>query len=294
MKKYNIMEKFEYTPILGGRTDGITRRDPSPVIKVNDTFFVWYTRTTETFDGYTGSIWYATSKDGIKWEEQKEAISKGYKGSFDEQAVFTPSILISNGKYYMSYTAVPKPFINKGANITKTVIGMAIAQSPHGPWEKLCQPILRTSNDPNEFDSLRIDDTCFIHREDKYYMYYKGRQIDHTPKETKMGVAIANKPEGPYIRYDNNPVLDSGHEVCVWPNSGGVYSLVCDVGPQGNTLQFSQDGYNFKKIGSIIPPKAPGPYREDHFSSGKETNGKWGISMSGEDGWPYLFRYEAK
>jgi len=49
---------------------GVTRRDPSPVIKVGDLFYVWYSRTTDSPDGFTASVWYATSPDGRTWTER--------------------------------------------------------------------------------------------------------------------------------------------------------------------------------------------------------------------------------
>ncbi len=292
MIKFKAFNSFSYIPILGGREEGVTRRDPSPVINHDGIYYVWYTKTTETYHGYTGTIWYATSEDGFEWVEQEEAVSKGEAGSFDEQAVFTPSILLVEGKYYMTYTAVPKPFINDGSDITKTAIGMAVAESPTGPWKKNKEPILKTSDDENMFDSLRIDDTCFIVKNKQYYMYYKGRQINHTPAETKMGVAISKHPEGPYVKYEGNPVLESGHEVCVWPYAGGVCSLVCNVGPQGNTIQYSNNGLRFKKVFDAVPPKAPGPFREDDFVEGSEPGLKWGICMREDNGWPYLLRFD--
>ena len=65
-------------------------------------------------------------------------------------------------------------------------------------------------------------------------MYYKGRQMNRKPNETRMGLAIASEPTGPYIKHYENPVLDSGHEVCVWPHGNGVGCLVSKVGPQGH------------------------------------------------------------
>ena len=65
-------------------------------------------------------------------------------------------------------------------------------------------------------------------------MYYKGRQMDRSWRETQMGLAISKTPTGPYVKHPANPVLDSGHEICVWPHGTGVGCLVCDIGPQGN------------------------------------------------------------
>lgn len=239
-------------------------------------------------------MWYATSADGKTWKEKKEALTKGPKGSFDEHAVFTPTILVASEKYYLFYTAVPEPFTNDkgGPDGTKTAIGIASADSPEGPWKRQIDPVLLPSDNPEEFDSMRIDDTCLIAREGKYWMYYKGRKMNHTPGETKMGLAIAESPTGPYIKFMGNPVLDSGHEVCVWPYGNEVGCMVCNVGPQGNTLQYSDDGIHFRKILGTIPPSAPGPFRMDRFADGVGPGITWGISMAHHNEWPYLVRFD--
>lgn len=275
--------------------EGVTRRDPSPVIEVDGIYYVWYSRTRESKDGYSASIWYATSPDGRIWEEAEEALPKGSAGSFDEHAVFTPTILITDGKYYLFYTAVPKPFSNGKAaeSGTKTAIGVASSDSPKGPWTRSPgNPVLLPSDNPEEFDSMRIDDSCIISRNNQYWMYYKGRQMNHSPAETKMGLAIGQSPTGPYIKYHQNPVLDSGHEVCVWPHKNGVGCLVCNIGPQGNTLQHSEDGVHFQRITKTVPPQAPGPFREDRFIDGSCPGVRWGISMEARTEWPYLVRFE--
>jgi beta-xylosidase len=274
--------------------EGVTRRDSSPVIAVDGTYYVWYSRTKGSADGYSASVWYATSSDGKRWQEVGEALSKGPAAAFDEHAVFTPTILVSEGKYYLFYTAVPEPFTNDngGPNGTRTSIGVASSRSPRGPWQRQADPVLRPTDDPEAFDSMRVDDTCFIVRGREYWMYYKGRQMNRSPSETKMGLAIAKSPTGPYVKYRENPVLDSGHEVCVWPHGRGVGCMVCNVGPQGNTLQYSDDGVHFQKVIEAVPPKAPGPFRADDFVDGVGLGITWGISMVGHPLWPYLVRFE--
>lgn len=283
---------FTYTEAIP-REVGVTRRDPSPVIEVDGVHFVWYSRTETSRDGYSATIWYATSSDGRAWQEQGEALGRGGPGGFDEHAVFTPTILLGGGQYHLIYTAVPEPFTNDngGPGGTRTAIGMASAPSPHGPWQRCDEPILRPSDDPNDFDSMRVDDACVIKRAGGYWMYYKGRQAGRTPGETKMGLAIASAPTGPYVKHRGNPVLDSGHEVCVWPHGPGVGCLVCDVGPQGNSLQYSEDGLRFEKVADAVPPKAPGPFRADRFTEGPGPGITWGVSMV-QDDWPYLVRFD--
>ncbi len=301
MKKAELFPRFNgfsYTPILGGYEQGVTRRDPSPVIKYKGLYYVWYSRTTVHLHGYTATIWYATSEDGHEWTEQKQALPRGGQGAFDEHAVFTPSIFIWDNKFYMSYTGVPEPFYNGvymgHKTTTKTAIGLAQADSPEGPWTKLSQnPILVPPENPDLFDSLRVDDSCFVVRDNKIFMYYKGRQIDHTPGETKMGLAIAEKPEGPYARVSEQPIVKGGHEVCCWPHGTGVAAMFCNIGEAGNSLQYSENGIDFTRICDVVPPHAPGPYREDNFATGIGPGICWGISIKArEDGWPYLARFD--
>ncbi len=291
---FPAFDGFKYSPALPFE-DGVTRRDPSPVIRVDGEYYVWYSRTRESAAGYSASVWYATSTDGLTWQEQGEALPRGSEGAFDEHAVFTPTILVAQHRYFLFYTAVPEPFTNDngGPRGTKTAIGVAAADSPSGPWARLGEhPVLCPSDDPDEFDSMRVDDACFVVRDDRYWMYYKGRQTNHSPGETKMGLATSSRPEGPYHKHPGNPVLDSGHEVCVWPHGEGVACLVCNVGPQGNTLQYSDDGIRFRKIVDTVPPHAPGPYREDGFTSGPGPGVSWGLSMEHHPQWPYLVRFE--
>ncbi len=298
---FNNFDGFQYKPAIPYEK-GLTRRDPSPVIKVDNKYYVWYSLTKQSLHGYAATIWYATSSDGINWEEQGQALDKGGAGSFDEFGVFTPSILVANEKYYLFYTAVPKPFDNDagGPAGTKTAIGIAVTNSPEGPWKRFAgNPILKPSEDVQSFDSHRVDDSCLLVREGQFWLYYKGRQTGKTPGETKMGLAIAKSPTGPYIKYEDNPVLNGGHEVCVWPHGKGVGALVAPTGAQGNTLQYSQDGINFNKIKNTNVPGAPGPYRKDHYRDCSDGSGPgitWGlchtIKKENNHQRPYLVRFE--
>jgi beta-xylosidase len=285
---------FTYSPALAFE-EGVTRRDPSPVIFADGCYHVWYSKNVEgnpfPHDGWSASIWHATSLDGVEWEEEAEALPRGGQNAFDELGVFTPTILIADNRYYLYYTAMPRGWL-EGRDTTKGAIGVATSPSPFGPWERCgSEPILRCSDDPQAFDSLRVDDSCIIARNGEYRMYYKGRQWDGPPTETKMGLATAKDPAGPWTKYEENPVLDSGHEVCVWPHGKGIGCLVCDVGPQGNTLQYSEDGVVFRKISDTVPPGAPGPFRADGFVHGEGPGMTWGISMVHHH-WPYLVRFD--
>lgn len=292
--------RFEYSPAEGiGAEAGVMRRDPSDIIRVDDQYYVWYSKGPESH-GYNATVWYATSRDGRQWVEQGEAIAKGEQGSWDEHSVFTPNILVAEGRYWLFYTAVPKPFIPRGPKTTPTAIGVAVADSPRGPWKKLAKnPVLTPSKDAGQFDSLRVDDACLIVRDGCYWMYYKGRQQAKSYTETKMGVAIAENPDGPYRKHDGNPVVKGNHEVLVWPQGTGVAALIGTTGPKEltRTIQFAADGLKFHKTHDVIRvPTAAGAYRPEAFTqSGTGARIEWGVHIGHRKGsLPFIERFDLK
>jgi len=227
-------------------------------------------------------------------------LPRGPEGSWDEQSVFTPNILKVKGKYYLFYTGVPKPFNNEGNKVTKTAIGIAVAEWPDGPWEKLMSnPVLEPVNERwRKFDSMRVDDACLLVRDNKYWLYYKGRRWGDTPAHTEMGLAVAEKPEGPYKRYVANPVIKGGHEVLVWPVGHGVAALV-NIGPKGvgKTVQYASDGLDFSNMMDLDEvPNGPGAYRPEAFTdSGDGRMIEWGLHIGSREGsLPFLERYDCQ
>jgi predicted GH43/DUF377 family glycosyl hydrolase len=294
MTKNPLHTEFVYTPAIPYEA-GITRRDPSPVIKADGHYHVWYSKATADPSGYFASVWHATSIDGLTWTEQAEAISTGTGNAWDSNGCFTPSTLIDGGRYYLFYTAVPKPFDNDngGPSGTSTAIGVAMADHPDGPWRKLDQnPVLLPGDEPDAPDGHRIDDACLIVREGAYWLYYKGRGRGKTPSQTVTCLAIANSAEGPYEKVDQ-PVLDSGHEVCVWPHRDGVAALVSPTGPQGSSVHYSEDGIRFELRSHVSPPSAPGPFRVDGYQPGWGEGITWGLCHDNRStDRPFLLRFD--
>ncbi len=289
---------FKYTNLSGiGAEKGVMRRDPSDVIKVGNLYYVWYTKGTIS-PGYDGTVWYATSKDGYKWEEKGMALAKGKQGTWEGASVFTPNILVANNKYYLFYTGTSNPYNKKPFN-PDSKIGLAIADSPNGPWKRIKDnPVITNSSNKDDFDSHLIDDACLIVREGKYWLYYKGRQLGKTPAFTKMGVAIADKPEGPYIKYKGNPVIRGNHEVVIFPQGKGVGALIGTTGPKDliKSILFSEDGINFNKRHSntTSSPHAAGLYRPEAFTeSGKGNLFQWGVHIGKKRGYlPFIQRFD--
>jgi len=292
--------RFRYEDAIG-HEPGVTRRDPSDVIRVGDTYYVWYTKVTRRNvlypSGYNGSVWYATSPDGRRWEEQGLVLAPGDDDDWDGHGVFTPNILALEGKYFLYYTAVAKPFNNGWSEaISPTAIGVAVSDSPDGPWRRHGEnPVLKAALDePTAFDSLRVDDASLIVREGEIWMYYKGRSRSHGakgPTMTQMGLATAVTPTGPFIRHEANP-LHPGHEVLVWPQGYGIGSMATAAGPR--QLYYAFDGVQFTEQNRLVePPQAPGVFREDDFQYPVVSDvPRWGIGHARVDGDLHLTRFE--
>jgi len=308
--------RFRYKPVKGlGYEPGINRRDPSSIIKIDGKYYVWYTRNQSTTSKWLDAdIWYATSPDGINWKEQGPAVTRGPDGSWDDYSVFTCNILIAEGNYYLCYQAETKkndPASKTGCGIN--VVGMARAESPDGPWTKLPQPILRPAPDgkfdcpdPSKpwkkrvleqgaWDSAAVHDPGIIPRWGKYWLYYKGHGIDNLLfADSRWGVAVADHPEGPYVKSEFNPVTNSGHEVWVWPWGKGIAALVDWAGPERDTVQYTEDGVNFEVMCAVedIPP-AGGAYIADKFDDPRDGQGfSWGLCHFGRSDWNFLVRFE--
>ncbi len=292
---------FKYSRLTGIGKDesemSVSRRDPSKVIKVDDTYYVWYTRRiteqdpvgrdnveagTEDIpivDWDLADICYATSKDGFHWEEQGVAVGRAGTGTYGDRSLSTPDILVYKGRYYLYYQTFTQIWDAHDC----VSVSMAWADSPDGPWTRLDRPVVEQGAD-GEWDSCAIHDPYPLVYQGKIWLYYKG-----APKEwpqhpdgyllMAQGVAIADHPEGPYIKPDLNPLTNAGHETMLWPYRDGIASLLILDGPEKDTVQYAPDGLNFEPKAHVqLPPNAAGPYCPDAFLDNGDGQGiTWGL-----------------
>tara|TARA_A100001391_G_scaffold59222_2_gene36695 strand:+ start:281 stop:1297 length:1017 start_codon:yes stop_codon:yes gene_type:complete len=280
-----------------GAEKGVMRRDPSDIIKVGELFYVWYSKG-KISPGYDATVWYATSADGRMWTEKGQALAKGSMGDWDGASVFTPNILVAEGRYWLFYTGTSKPFKQPFSPDSK--IGIAVSDSPDGPWQRLpTNPVLKNSDNLGDFDSHLVDDACLITRDGAYWLYYKGRQMGKGPGQTQMGLAVAEQPQGPYVRHASNPVIPGNHEVLVWPQGTGVAAMIGTTGPKTitNTIQYAEDGTHFSKTHDVTNgPWAGGAYRPEAFTqSGEGKLPQWGVEIGKAKGHlPFISRFDVE
>ncbi|MBB3699194.1 family 43 glycosylhydrolase [Flammeovirga yaeyamensis] len=297
-----------------------TRRDPSSVIKVEGKYYVWYSYSLTDAPGKEApwdynDLYYATSTDGWTWEEQGLAVGRGPEGSFDHRSAFTTEIFYHEKKFYLVYQAAK----DLEGIYDKNTIAMAYADSPDGPWTKVPEPLVAPTTDADGpfFDDNAVHDPCILHFNNKFYLYYKGEGSEEPicgvgvwglNKQVKWGVAIADNPTGPYVKSPQNPITNTGHEVCVWNSENGVALMLHQDGPEYGTVQYAEDGVNFEIKGKVNDfvlqdyssdyPEAAGLYRPVTDDKSPVTGVSWGIchtlTRSGGKFWMYLRRFESK
>ncbi len=316
--------QFKYSDVKGiGLEEGVYRRDPSAILLIDGLYYVWYTKSigasgvdlsdplAKTFPWDYADICYAVSKDGYNWEERGVAVPRGGDGSYDERTVCTPEILVHEDKYYLVYQCIEKKGVYVG---THEKVAIAVANSPDGPWTKSEKPILERPKDGHWFDDYETyndvvlegaihDPTLFYYKE-KFYLYYKcglkkdrNTHVDFAGTNTRWGVAISDKVEGPYIPSEYNPISNSGHEIIMWEYMGGMAAMINRDGPEKGTIQYAKDGINFEIMARINhSPAAAGLFRTKDGDKSPLEGLRWGVWHTPPEErqvkWDYIRRFD--
>ena len=295
-----LYSNFKYTPLVGFEKIPFTsRRDPTKVIKVGDSFHVWYTRRTSACDPVglknatdikpatdwdLADIWHATSTNGIDWVESTyPAVSRPPKPEYGSRSICTPGILVWKGMYYLYFQAYA-PMVGGQAYCP---VRVAYAESPYGPWTHHPKPVI-LPGEKGTWNNIKINDPCPIVLNGRIAIYYKGAPVERGDEYIirMQGVSFADDPLGPFTASPINPVINSGHETCMFPWKEGVAAIVALDGPEKNTIQYASDGEHFQIASLIqIPPVAPGPYCPDAFlGTGNGQGFLWGLCHINPDG----------
>ena len=294
-KDNELFSQFKYTDLKGfdyNNFDGtITRRDPSRIIFHKGKYYMWYTyRNTKTpprgakecsetipsADWDLSDIWYATSKDGFTWVEKGVALARPPKPELGHRAVTTCEILEWKGKYYMYFQAFNEPSGKRGDDCP---VSVAVADSPDGPW-KASGKIIIPNGAKGEWDQYSIHDPHPLVHNGKIYLYYKS-DFGVAPDLIRMqGLAIGDNPMGPFIKYPQNPIINSGHETGLFPFKKGVAALVYKDGPEHNTIQYAEDWVNFKivSITELMPYAASFFMPDASKDDGNARGVTWGMA----------------
>ncbi|WP_109830911.1 glycoside hydrolase family 117 protein [Reichenbachiella versicolor] len=297
----DLYSLFKYTRLKGfdyhGHDGTVSRRDPSRPVFVNGKYYIWYTyRNTEVAPiGYSrakeatdvipstdwdlSDIWYATSEDGITWNEIGPAVERPEKPKSGWRSVATPDILVWEGKYYLYYQAFDEP---SGLRGDLCPVSVSYADSPDGPWTHGADAVIPFGKE-GEWDQNATHDPHPIIFNGKIHIYYKAAYNKWPHLRDKYAVAhglvTADNPLGPFEKHPLNPVMNSGHETTYWPFKDGIATLAIKDGNERESIQFSKDGVNFVPAANVsLPPTAAAPFIPNLFEKEGGNRGfTWGL-----------------
>lgn len=146
------------------------------------------------------------------FEYVQTVLSPRGPGHWDATTCHNPHIQQFNGRYYLFYMG------NANGRTNTKRIGLAVASSLYGPWQRSDQPLLEAGRAGAWDDHCTTNPSVVRHPHGQYWLYYKSwNTADYEQQKgpirgnRKYGLAIADQPEGPYRKYDGNPVIDFSH-----------------------------------------------------------------------------------
>lgn len=189
---------------------------------------------------------------------------------WDGRSTHNPRILKQNGKYYLIYMGSTHPFVEPTyeqltldspwciVGRSNKRVGMAVADSPYGPWKRLDEPILKTK--PNTFYSFLTSNPSPIIQEDgSVMMIFKGRRYvgNGGYSDMSLGMAYAHSIEGPYQILNNDcPIFEvdgqgEAEDPYLWKDKNGYHAIFKDhvskfTGERGGgVMGHSKDGIHW-------------------------------------------------
>lgn len=226
---------------------------------------------------------------------------------WDGRSTHNPRILKQNGKYYLIYMGSTHPFADPTykqltldspwciVGRSNKRIGMAVADSPYGPWKRMDEPILKTK--ANTFYSFLTSNPSPIIQEDgSVMMIFKGRSYKGNDRNSEMSLGMAYAPsiEGPYQVLNNDqPIFQvdgqgEAEDPYLWKDKDGYHAIFKDhvskfTGERGGgVMAHSKDGIRW------TVDKNPKAYsRTVEYSDGK-------VEMQGQLERPFILFEDGK
>lgn len=195
-------------------------------------------------------------------------------GFWDATTCHNPHIQYVDGKYCLFFMG------NSNGKTNTKRIGLATASSLNGPWERPDKPLLEAGAEGAWDDHCTTNPAFLKHPSGQYWLYYKSWNNNDYYNSTdpvirgnrKYGLAIADKLEGPYVRYAGNPVIDYSkrggnrqfEDAFVWHDKNGFKMLARDMGIYDHEAGLyieSADGIKWNE--PLIAYKALNAYKKE-------------------------------
>lgn len=131
---------------------------------------------------------------------------------------------------------------------------------------------------------------AIVEKDKKYYLFFAANDIQSNNEKGGIGVAVANKPEGPYKDYLGKPLIDKFHngaqpiDQFVFKDKDGQYYMYYGGWRHCNVAKLKNDFTGFEPFadGAVFKEVTPEKYVEGPFMFIR--NGKYYFMWS-EGGW---------
>lgn len=211
-------------------------------------------------------------------------------GFWDGMMTHNPTIHRHGNKYILFYVGTtydfPRPTTTVSREIYERVwngkrIGVAVADSPFGPWKRADQPILEPR--PGEWDgAITSNPAPVVHEDGSVLLIYKSAPVPYPARNQNralhLGVAAASHYLGPYQRLKSGRRIEiRGAEEAhvedpyIW-RTGERYHMVAKVFSDTITGEREAGFYAFSKDGVAwsLPAEAKAYSRTVAFADGTE------------------------
>lgn len=164
----------------------------------------------------------------------EKVLPTGNSSDWNGKMAHNPAIVKYKEKYLLYYIAstydIPVPLPEIVATDLETMntiyeqirIGVLIADHPGGPWKSPDKPILEAR--PGKWDQQLVTNPApCVHPDGRIFLYYRS----NAPDGLRIGLAIAESPEGPYKRIQDEPIMQEFNieDPFVWHN-GQCFEMV--------------------------------------------------------------------
>ena len=204
-------------------------------------------------------------------------ITRGTKGTWDENYIEAGDIIKENTTYYFYYHGAPVDHQTWGPG--KYRIGVASAQHALGPWTKIGdKPLIDVGKTGSWDDDSVACPVVLREKPGKFVMWYCGMKSTG-PHTWSIGLATASSPDGPWTKYSKNPVIDGfGYVSSVVKKDGKYYlysenpigSTAPDYGPMSLATAESPEGPWTPWSGNpVLPAGETGAWDDAGYSEAK-------------------------
>jgi beta-galactosidase len=248
--------------------------------------------------------------DRVNWSERAAPLEAGHMLKDSAYNIWCGSVVQGEDRrYYMVYSRWPRA---KGheAWITHSELALAVSDDAAGPYQHL--KVILPSRGPRFWDGICTHNPAIYRHKNKYYLVYMGATGPRPEKPVapysrewyvyrnsqRIGVAVADRPEGPWARFDR-PILAPEPDTTS-PDAVMVSNPALTFNDRDEVvLVYKQVAYNgnFRggrvRFGVAFAPTVLGPYKKHPRSIFESTDpavkGEW---MLAED--PFIWFQEGR